>query len=859
MKSIRIIKTIKYFIVLVVLLLSWENHFGQSEYSDIYEIMNNTSIVQFSELQKIGNEYFVGKDKGRGSGYKQWKRWEYNMENHLTPDGKITNFTARNIQAYQKYFGNPDEFGVKSSKTTYGTWEFIGASYYNDGYGWSGGMGRVNCVAFHPTDQYTFYAGAPAGGLWKTTNGGGTWTCLTDGMPRIGIAGIVVHPNDPDIIYILTGDGDGNDTYSIGVLKTINGGINWQYTGLIFDAGQLKNAYKLLMHPTNTNILYAALTDGIRKTIDGGDTWTNTLEYRVYDVEFKPNDPTIMYASTHNGEFHRSIDSGDNWDQIFSGIPANATRIAIGVSDAVPDNVYLLCGPVTGPGQFKGFYISVDAGLIFLPRSISPNILGGDIEGQDNRDQSGYDLALVVSDSDPNLLITGGINAWRSTTGGISWSLNSHWNTKENPVGYTHADIHALEVNPLNNYIYCGSDGGLFKSTNFGDTWEDLSEGLEISQFYFIAGSESDVNLIIGGTQDNGVNKLDTSSIMLHILGADGVDCVIDHSDPLIYYCFLQYGEILYKTINGGQWFSNITPNIGLGPLIIPLAMDPTNSNILYCGYHNVMKTTNGGSDWSNVGADGRRGIAIGKNNPDRVYAISYDYIHHSNNGGSFWTVWTLPNLNPRSIVVDPANSLHVYITYANYFGDEKVYESWNGGQDWTNISGSLPDVPVYCIAYEEGSAGGVYIGTDIGVFYRDQNLSDWIPFGNGLPTVMVYDLDIHYGSGTIRAGTHGRGIWTSPLYSSCPSYYYLNQINDPSNPNYTGYQFYEAAFYISSSRIITGGIGTDVTYKSNGDVVLYPGFEVTEGSEFRAMIGPCTAKSQTLQDSLKIKQSIKP
>ncbi len=142
-------------------------------------------------------------------------------------------------------------------------------------------------------------------------------------------------------------------------------------------------------------------------------------------------------------------------------------------------------------------------------------------------------------------------------------------------------------------------------------------------------------------------------------------------------------------------------------------------------------------------------------------------------------------------------------------------------GVTWTNISGSLPNVPVNCIAYENGPLDALYIGTDIGVFYRNNDIGDWIPFTNGLPTVRIMDLEINNTYNLIRAGTYGRGLWSSSLYTTCPSWYTLTPLNDPSNPNYTGFQFYEASSFITSSRIITGGPGTDVTYKAGSSISL--------------------------------------
>jgi len=187
------------------------------------DIWLNSNTNDFKTIQQNAEAYFKNKDKGRGSGYKQWKRWEYINENRLTSDGRITNHTLRNWEAWQQYLNaNPKYKSSKGAGVTNGSWYSLGpSSYTTSNHGYSPGMGRVNCIAFHPTNPNTYYVGTPAGGLWKTTNDGSSWGSLCNGIPSIGISGIVVHPTNPNIIYILTGDGDGGDTHSIGVPEVI--------------------------------------------------------------------------------------------------------------------------------------------------------------------------------------------------------------------------------------------------------------------------------------------------------------------------------------------------------------------------------------------------------------------------------------------------------------------------------------------------------------------------------------------------------------------------------------------------------------------------------------------------------------
>lgn len=844
----------KKYIPLLILVLTFVfgGVYAQDKIPRYKQLMENPGDVLFSEIQQKAESYFADKDKGRGSGYKQWKRWEYMTKRSLNPDGTVANCAAQNWEAYQQYFVNGPNSNVKNPDGTddeHGDWDFIGSTNYVTGAGKSGGVGRVNCIAFHPTNANIIYLGTPAGGLWRTTDSGATWNCLTDGMPSIGVSGIAIQPSNPNIIYILSGDGDAGNTTSIGVLKTTDAGINWQQTGLTWGITQSYLGYKLAMNPEFFNMLFAATTDGLKKTSDEGDTWTTVVPGTIYDFEFKPGETSTMYCCGTQSSFYRSTDYGESWDPITSGVPNSAGRIAIGVTPDNSNYVYLLAGPSTSANHFKGVYRSLDSGLSFDIKANTPNILGYNQDGSDDGSQSTYDLAIAISRTDEADIMTGGINTWVSTNWGWDWTITSHWNSIGNTIGYTHADIHALEISPINNYLYCGSDGGIFRSTDFGNTWTDLTSGLGITQWYGIGGIESYPNLLVGGAQDNGCNKWDGSNTMVHMRGGDGTNGIIDYSNSNILYTIRSsppsYSGMLEKSVNGGSSFSIITPSGVIGYFETSLAMDPSNPSILYGGYSNVMKSTNGGSSWTNTGASGQYCLAVGTSNTNRIYAIGIGYsLYRSDDAASTWEsmAGVGAGIAMIDLAIDPANSLNIFIACGGHHDGLKVYESLNGGQNYFNISGSLPNVKINCIAYEPGSADGIYIGTDLGVFYRDDNIGDWIPFMNGLPYVKVTDLEINSTFGLIRAATYGRGLWSSPLYSPCPGGYLLNPGNDPSNPDYTGFQFYEASGTITSTRIVHGGVGTDVTYKAGGKVVLEQGFHAYAGSEFRATLGPCNS-----------------
>ena len=280
--------------------------------------------------------------------------------------------------------------------------------------------------------------------------------------------------------------------------------------------------------------------------------------------------------------------------------------------------------------------------------------------------------------------------------------------------------------------------------------------------------------------------------------------------------------------------------------------MHPTDYDTLYCGWQDINRSYDRGNTWTEIPISEFtktvRAMAQGVNNPDKFYAsdrrklLATSNIHGSpvvwSNVTGFIPVALGGSLQIGGMCVDPANSNELWITLLNYNDTAKVFYTSNGGYNWVNLTGSLPNVPVHSIVHQPGSNNGVYIGTDIGVFYRDGTMSDWQYFGNGLPNTQVTDMKIL--NGKLYAATYGRGVWRSNVWSVCPTENLLTQANDPSPPNYTGIQRYNVSNLLVSTRIVTGGVGTDVIYRAGGSVTLEPGFEARYNNLFEAKIGGC-------------------
>jgi hypothetical protein len=410
----------------------------------------------------------------------------------------------------------------------------------------------------------------------------------------------------------------------------------------------------------------------------------------------------------------------------------------------------------------------------------SNNLLHNSFNASGCGGQGYYDLAYAINPGNSNDIWLGGINTWRSTDGGANWGLNNIWtNGQTSSVPEVHADKHFLAFHPLNNsLVYECNDGGLYVTNNGGASWQDITNGMGISQMYRIGTSATVADNVMCGLQDNGSKEI-LGNTWYDVTGGDGMECIIDYTNSFVQYGTYVNGEIR-KTTNNWLSSSVIVQNGGFGVdadgnWVTPYIMHPTNNNILLVGKGQVYQTTNGGTTWSQLGTiSGISGninaMAYAPSNPSVIYVATDYQIFKTVNGGTSWTYITNSTNRITYMCVDPTNSQRIWMTNSGYVAGDKVWHSPDGGTTWNDWSGSLPNVPVNCIVYQNGSADGLYIGTDIGVFYRDASMSDWMSYNTGLPNVVVTELEISASNNKLWAGTFGRGLWSTGLYCVEPS-----------------------------------------------------------------------------------------
>jgi hypothetical protein len=434
------------------------------------------------------------------------------------------------------------------------------------------------------------WCGSVGGGVWKTLNGGASWFPLDDFMANLAVACMVMDPADPNVIYAGTGEGFGNGDaiQGAGIFKTTDGGATWTQLASTSTMDFLF-VNRLGISPANSQILLAATRTGIFRSTDGGANWSQRGTLNTLDLAFHPTDGTKCIASGI-GFVRYSTDGGLTWNTA-SGI-SGAGRIEIAYAPSNPNIVYASADKNNGE-----LYGSTDGGLTYSLRNTGNNYFleaGGE--------QGWYDNSLSVDPTNPNTLVVGGIDLWRSTDGGST--LNDITSGAVGPG--VHTDQHAI-VFPANfngstiKDVFVGNDGGIFLTSDiynvngFHGPWKKLNNNLGITQFYGGAGNPRNGE-IIGGAQDNGIcHYVPGSGWSQYQYVGDGGFCAADTSGNF-------YGEYTYlylfrNCLIGGA----MVPLCGIADsqnpnnanFIAPFVLDPNNPNTMVAGGASLWRTFN--------------------------------------------------------------------------------------------------------------------------------------------------------------------------------------------------------------------------------------------------------------------------
>jgi photosystem II stability/assembly factor-like uncharacterized protein len=806
----------------------------------------NVQDLTYDQKVEYFEAYWKDKPVKKGKGYKQFKRWAYVERERLLENGKSQSplHTFHEMQSFdRKYPASSDRNNIK--------WESLGPTMPDGG---NSGVGRVNCMGFHPTDPNTYWVGTPIGGLWKTTDDGRTWSSATDQLPNLGVSDIIIHPQNPDIIYIATGDADGGarDNASIGVLKSTNGGQSWTQVQPVFQQSQGFNIYRMIMNPSDPNHMVLATSDGIYQSKDGLNSVKKVQTGWFCDVEFHPANPNVLYAATfaqYSSDFLSRLfisqNGGESWAVYFSFNQSpsefSVDRVNIAVTKARPNGFYTLASHASSGFHSLTYFEGTNFDLILSGNSI--NLLNWDDDGnpEDPTGQGWYDLSYIVNHTNPNEMFVGGVNTWKVTGGTprISnfWSAHPSQNTKNTPV--VHADKHNFYYHPLKpGRLYECNDGGLYYTDNGGTSWVDISTGLVISQIYKLSVSTQRAADVMTGLQDNGSKNLQ-NGIWRDVSGGDGMVCIIDPVNPNIKYASLYNAQVIYRTTD--NWQNNYVnimdnhPEKGKGDWITPYMLHPQVSSTVFVAMSRVWRSDNRGESWqpiSPVLTDRTiTSLEVSPADPNIIYASTYTTLFRTLNGGNSWNeVYSAPGGSPiRNIKADPTNPNIVYLTMGGYVASRHVMVSNNRGSTFQSITFNLPNVPALDIEIHKVT-GIMYVGTDLGVFFKGKDDQEWQRYGSQLPNTMVRDVEIAYNEGYIYAATYGRGLWRAPVSQSTAH----NFIIAPTN------LIFEAApaACLDVSIICGNNDKWTLLYQN-----LDPSFDIVESITPRSGTGPATVK----------------
>lgn len=714
---------------------------------ELYEEKEVENIT-YEDVVEAGKAYWEEHDGSvRGSGMKQYYRWIELHKAYVKPDGTIQSPAELNQIVEQRMA----EFFQKNANSN---WLPMGPFAHTPTSSWSPGQGRINVFHMDPNNPNTYYVGAPAGGLWKSTDAGLSWAPLTDFFPQIGVSAIAVDPNDSDIIYIGTGDDDASDSYSVGMLKSTDGGQNFSGTGLSFgNTGE--NINEIYIDPRDSQTLYISSSDGFYKSTDAGLTVQQTSPLHFTDIKLRPGDPDTIYGVALSG-IYKSTNAGMTFARVTNGLPAQMGRTVIAVTPDDPNYVYALISRPTA--DLDGLYRSTDSGTTWTKRDFGTDIY--------ESPQSWFDLALEVSPNNKDLLLTGCLNIWRSSNGGQSFIRVNRWNNPSSST-YTHADIH--QIRAFGGHFFASTDGGIYRSQSYTNyAFTDLTEGVQVGQFYRVAVSPNTSAKMVGGLQDNGAFGF-SNGTWYNFMGADGMDGGIDPTNDDIYYTFLQFGGRLYISDNSGVSASNSVTGPEQGNWITPFVTDSQGK--VYAGYSRLYTLTNGNFTPVSLPFTSRIDvIEIDPSDDQVIYVGVNERVYKSTDAGSsFQALGSLFPNDVTDIEVDHDDPNTVYFTTSFSFGE--VFKSTDGGVTRTNITYNLPNLGKNALADHPMDANeALFVGTTVGVYRLDNTANQWQLFSNNLPNTNVRDLEINTVDNVMTAATYGRGIWQTSLSATQPN-----------------------------------------------------------------------------------------
>ncbi len=661
-------------------------------------------------------------------------------------------------------------------------WESIGPrSTQSEIPNWGLTSGRINAIAVSPSNPQLILLGTATGGVWRSTDGGTNFAPATDNQIDLAVGSIAFAPGDNSIVYAGMGDKASN-YFGSGVLRSSDAGVTWSRVSnaTLPSPGRIS---KIEVDPANPNRVYVAqysyrsgnssFSSGFFVSNDGGVSWTKTISGLARDLVRHPTQPNTLYlalarydsGTPSTGGIFKSINNGASWTRIYTSPFATTSNMKIAVTPAAPQSLYVLSG-ATGPNAAR-LETSTDEGATWTNRGSNFDV-----------GQLSYNFYLFVNPADANTIYVGTRDMWRSTDSGVTFanitnnfSITGGYNPFNSKA---HPDQHHFYIPTASpTTIYLANDGGFYRSTDNAASFQSLNASLNLTMFTSIDLHPTDNSKTYGGTQDNGTQRRRGAARWTEFVSGDGGQTVIDGADPsIIYETYVNHS--IDRWINNTD---NFQAQIGSATVFNndPVAFYPpfvgngVDSKI-YFGTNRLYISTNRGASWTPPGGatdltfgggDVLSAIGVGRSNLNIIYTgSSQGRAMVSTDGGATWTQITtgLPTRFIKSIIVSPTDSNTAYLTVSG-FDSGHIFKTVNGGAGWTDISGNLPNIPTNTILIDPLVPATLYAGTDIGIFRSTTGGNTWETFNNGMPPVIVTELDGN-ASGLIQASTYGRGAY---------------------------------------------------------------------------------------------------
>ncbi len=671
----------------------------------------------------------------RDGAFVKYQRWCSFWKNNLNADGTLGDFTKSAREAAKKR-GSRDATCADSDATI--EWTNIN---YTSNMGWQIDQGRTSSLAFHPTDPDTYYVGAAWGGLWKTTDGGESHVLVNDDLPLAAVSGIIIDPENPNNMLVSLSDIVWYGPTSIGIYASTDGGVTFSPTSLSWELTANNRIYYLDQDPTDGNVVLAATSDGIFRSTDFFATSELVQSGDMRSVKFSHSNPDLVYAGGGSGQFYRSNDGGENF-VLITDFGSGHVRIAVSLMDGSSRLVAT---------HNSNIHTSTDDGLTF-----------------ETKDLPQSNMVVEFAPGSENVLSVGNLEVHSSTDFGDNFTVRTHW-LGHYDLPHIHVDQRNVFVNPLHpDHIYYCNDGGIFSHNTATNGFDNLSTDLIITQYYDIAVSQTEDDVLGGGSQDCGnVFRGDDGEWWRYAQTGDGMGQDIDPENANKRYWSYQYGS-MRRWEDGDN--TNIKPEDEEGAWETPFKLDPNDHNRILIGYTSVYASDNNGDTWETVGDPVLIGtsdleqLAIAPSNSDKLYASKGRTLYVKEPGVDEWQTISTPVFQDiTDLEVDPLDEDVVYISYAGFLENKKIYRSDDSGENWTNISSNLPNLPFMSLELYYDIPGAVFVGTYGAVYYLDNMSTEWRKYGC-LPNTSVNDIEIQYHTNSIYIGTHGRGMFKAPI-----------------------------------------------------------------------------------------------